>query len=483
MQALLFTSSDAVLLSTLLLLLRPSQQYSTRTPFELSSNTITKSRLLRLAEGGLGRFWARAKEGNDSVDLAKLTKLASGLNQDKDLQLPVEWFGFNHQFYKPSSGRLERLSATTTASENDLRSASELERPTQELRLQSGVATPARASTYQTPLNLAVDSPRMETPSRSSGLPQSSEGPDARNGLIHTSEPSIAFKANTSVPSPASHSLSTKAQLSPIQVTMSPISRMTVTSDGLVNIQFFSSSLLNEFHSGKRPTDLLHMLVECHPELKEDGLKEELFELSSRIRVLWNLRSIPDGQLDALEERRKDLERSLEIRMIAMGTWLHLTTENSAQNALFLYNPHLISSLAPLTAPQAEVSDRILASVYIVLEAMSKYKGKVAEVLTNVGANVPHGSLLKGFDKLVQRLIGDGEVLHELVDAQLAFVAFASTNSGYTGMLVSAGILSLLIEAFKIRMPKRSGVSNTFCFTAWFSRSLMNEIFSMWQGP
>lgn len=182
LQALLSSSHQRIIHATLLVLLRVAMQYTTQTPFELSTNPVIRKRILRLVNTG----WGRLKEvGWDMNTLAR---------GDTGPSVPDAWFEITESFYR-------------TLGENVRPSTQELERPTSEMRLQSA-APPETPSRSSVPSRLQLDGTATPVPASTDtagGSGTETPRPMATGARVYTSSeglttvviPSTAVLAGT----------------------------------------------------------------------------------------------------------------------------------------------------------------------------------------------------------------------------------------------------------------------------------------------
>ncbi|KAJ9117613.1 hypothetical protein QFC22_004463 [Naganishia vaughanmartiniae] len=522
MQALLFTSDLQVLHATILLILRPCQQYGSHTPFELSNNKIVRQRLLKLVMSGGG--WGKLKElGYDMVKLAKMAEkedegkevtMAEG-REEHELDLPTPFYELSAQFYRPS---VTDTTTTSGISGNEPGTATpvstELERPTQELRIQPSPLGQA-SSAVEDALPAVVEDAELaqeqqhefETPSR----------PSAASYLLRRADPSIIDtpitpftpfgKPAATVPQQTSSSGGSSS--------ITAFSRAYTNSDGLTVVYVPSSSIIPLVKDGSKDAmAVLAQLLESHPELrgiaeekaeekeekgkgkeetgeqKEEGedksgdvaastsvtasnsqesitkksvgkyaainnaLREEQYDILCRLRIMLMM-DVRDGEMSPTV--KEDVTCMLEIRLAALATYLYLSPEEKAQSELFLYEPNMIAQLADLVNPNSHVSDRLIAPAFMALDACAHYRYKVTEVVTALNANVAHGILMNSYREVIRRLATEEGAPHELVDSVLSFVAYLASSSGYNNMLVGAGLVPLVIDLIKVTHPARGG--------------------------
>jgi E3 ubiquitin-protein ligase HUWE1 len=482
LQALLFTQDLQVLHATILLILRPSQQYGSHTPFELSNNKVVRGRLLKIVMSGGG--WGKLKElGYDMVKLAKMSEREEEeplMDNDHDLDLPIAFYDLSTQFYRPSS---DTPGFPTTVEPGTATPVStELERPTQELRIQPS----ALGRSVVGADDEGIEATTYDTPSR----PSASVVRRGESNIVDT--PMTPFTPFVSRPAPPVIEGSSS---------VTSFSRAYTNSDGLTVVYVPATEVVPLVKDGSKDAmGVLGVLVESHAELRgiaeveekeekeekkeeekkeegstvapsvaastaskktpnkyaalNDAMREEQFELLCRLRIMLMM-DVRDGKMSP--RVKQDVTCMLEIRLAALATYLYLTSEDKAQTELFLYEPNMVAQLAELVNPNSKVSDRIVAPAFMALDACAHYRYKCTEVVAALNANVAHGTLMNCYREIIKRLGTEQGAPHELVDSVLSFVAFLAASSGYGNMLVGAGIIPLIIDLIKVEHPARGG--------------------------
>lgn len=180
-----------------------------------------------------------------------------------------------------------------------------------------------------------------------------------------------------------------------------------------------------------------------------------------------------DDQLTLLHRARvlttlqdKSTRRTLlTIRYLALATYIYVVPEEVSMSTIFLYETSLIQHLSQML--RQDLGDWILCSALYALDACAHHRLKLQEVLTTVGANVSHGTLMSCFRDLVTRLTGGGDpskaedVLFEAMDGALGFIAYIATSPPHSHYVVSAGVIPLLLEVPKTPIPRRESVSSS----------------------
>ncbi|WWC64740.1 uncharacterized protein I303_107351 [Kwoniella dejecticola CBS 10117] len=158
----------------------------------------------------------------------------------------------------------------------------------------------------------------------------------------------------------------------------------------------------------------------------------------------------------------------LAIRLMALATYVYISTDDAAQSGLFLYEPELVPQLAELLRASPAVGEIVSTGALHALDACAHHRVKMGEVLTAVSANVNHGILVTFFRNMVNRLSAGGELLNtidprlqsesipnDLFDAAISFVAYIPNSPVHINMLMGAGILRLLLDVLGASGEKR----------------------------
>ncbi|OCF61440.1 hypothetical protein L486_01088 [Kwoniella mangroviensis CBS 10435] len=154
------------------------------------------------------------------------------------------------------------------------------------------------------------------------------------------------------------------------------------------------------------------------------------------------LNKIRLAQLRDLDTRRQ----LLTIRLLALATYVYVSTDDAAQSGLFLYEPELVSQLAELLRASQQVGERVTIGTLHALDACAHHRIKTGEVMTAVSANVNHGILVTFFKNMVEQLVKGESVPNDLFDAAISFVAYIPSSQVHINMLMGAGILRLLLD-------------------------------------
>ena len=82
----------------------------------------------------------------------------------------------------------------------------------------------------------------------------------------------------------------------------------------------------------------------------------------------------------------------------------HLVPESNAQTDLFLYEPELVSHVAELIHSESSIPYGIQTAAISALDAMSRYRHRLAEVISSINASANHGVLMSLFRSTVLKL-------------------------------------------------------------------------------
>lgn len=412
---LLFTQDLDILEHSLRLLHRPAQQYSSPShSSELSSNTFIIKRLLSLSQG-----WGPTREAGFS-----LAKLATADNEDAP-EFPPELSEVHFQFYRRQ---------VPSADDRQAANVEPLPTPTLDRfdASQSGQATPTPASAA------ASSTLSASAPPPVFGLPASSTAASSSTSTATLEPVSTPVKGKSKL----THELkevfktpvsgSSAAAAAGVTTTMSASGASSSTHEGLTTLSL-------KLTVGKTPMAVLAEVVEEH-----DVPEEERFELLNRIRLASGLTK---------QETRRQL---LVIRCLAIATYAHLVPEASAQTDLFLYEPDLVAHIAELIHPELAIPYNIQTAAVSALDAVSRYRHRIAEVISAINASANHGVLLSLFRNMVAKLAVDApEPPFEFVEAVLTFLTYLITTATYSNMLVAAGVIPLLVQIVQNELPSR----------------------------
>ncbi|KAI7908284.1 uncharacterized protein BX663DRAFT_482482 [Cokeromyces recurvatus] len=158
--------------------------------------------------------------------------------------------------------------------------------------------------------------------------------------------------------------------------------------------------------------------------------QENQFELANRIRITKHLKE---------PKKRKQL---FGIRLLALSIMANAVSETTAQNKVFIFEPHLVSQLAELISPEKQTDITIQTYTLYAMDALIKYRIKLPEVLTAVNASTNHGTLMR-----ILRKINSNEAYPQpFIDALFVFVSYLLQTQTGEQMLISAGIIPTLVQ-------------------------------------
>lgn len=165
--------------------------------------------------------------------------------------------------------------------------------------------------------------------------------------------------------------------------------------------------------------------------VKEHNIpKEYQFELANRIRIAKHMK---EPQL-----RRK----LLGIRILAISIMSHAVSETTAQNKVFIYEPHLISQMADLIAPENNVDIDIQTFVLYAFDAIARHRNKISEVLTGINASANHGTMMQ----ILRKTNSNESYPQPFLDALFTFVSYLLQTQPGGQMLMSAGVIPTLVQ-------------------------------------
>ncbi|WWD19760.1 hypothetical protein CI109_104224 [Kwoniella shandongensis] len=151
-------------------------------------------------------------------------------------------------------------------------------------------------------------------------------------------------------------------------------------------------------------------------------------------------------RLVILMKDKRSRRQMLAIRLLALATYVQISSEDASQSGLFLYEPELVSQLADVLRAASDVGEEVALTSLLALDACAHHRAKTGEVMTAVCANVNHGIIISFFRNMVDQLVRGSDISPDLVDASMSFIAFISSSSVHNNMLMGAGILRLLLN-------------------------------------
>ena len=208
------------------------------------------------------------------------------------------------------------------------------------------------------------------------------------------------------------------------------------TSSGAVTIHIDNKTI-----ESKPAMDILADTIEAH-----NVPDNEKFELLMRIRGAQALTNTRSG----------DREKLVVVRLLATAIFGHTHSDSQAQSSLFLYEPDLITHIAELLQLDRGVDIQVQTGAVAALDAMSRYRSKIQDVLTAVNAGVNHGILMALLRKTVSDIAQPTSTLPQaFVEALFSFITFLATHASGGNMIVGAGLVPILIQAIENRLPNR----------------------------
>lgn len=422
---LLSTQDVDILVATLRLLLRPAQQYQTtaHSP-DLAPNSLIVKRLLSLAHG-----WGPAREaGFDLARLASNTPPAEG----EDDEPPVELGEVVFQFYRrPPPASAERLESSALVSDTATQATPDT--PTQGPSGANAVAqtpTPAgsSATTHQSTLS------SFQPPATFGGVSAPVASSSSAEGTFATPVRPKP-KSVASLQGLPPFKTPTAASNSPLGVNASGPSSTTV--EGLTTVVL--GNVNQGPFEGKSAMAVLTNVVETY-----DIPEKERFELLNLIRIAKGLCDRPT---------RRAL---VWVRCLAVATYCHLVPESVAQTDLFLYEPDIVQHIAQLVHIDVGVTYDIQAAAIFALDALSRYRSRIAEVISAVNASANHGVLMSLFRNMTVKLAEDSaDPPADFVDGLASIITYLINSPAYSNMIVGSGIVPLLVQILQIELPSR----------------------------
>ncbi|WVW86319.1 hypothetical protein I302_108361 [Kwoniella bestiolae CBS 10118] len=244
----------------------------------------------------------------------------------------------------------------------------------------------------------------------------------------------------------------TSTPLRPPPTTPNPKSRSSI---GPSNLD------LGDVSTWSNPVDQLTLLSEENQVPLDDQ-----FTALNKIRL---------AQHNDLSTRRQ----LLTIRLLALATYVYVSTDDAAQSGLFLYEPELVPQLAELLRASQQVGEQVTIGTLHALDACAHHRVKMGEVMTAVSANVNHGILVTFLKNIVERLVKGESIPNDLFDAAISFVAYIPSSPVHINMLMGAGILRLLLDVLKASgerresyIPRVAGLLDSIMFSS--SQALSN---------
>ncbi|KAI8978993.1 hypothetical protein BDB01DRAFT_852215 [Pilobolus umbonatus] len=206
-----------------------------------------------------------------------------------------------------------------------------------------------------------------------------------------------------------------------------------------LNIQFYRTAVESQSNEGY---ELVNYVI------TEDDIKQDDFTLFQR---LVKEHDIPEDYHFELANRIRITKhinqpiirrRLLSIRILAISIMSHAISESTAQNKVFIYEPHLISQLAELISPENHVDMEIQTYVLYALDAITRHRSKLTEVLTAVNASANHGTMMQ----ILRKTNTNNDYTQPFLDALFTFVSYLLQTPQGGQMLMTAGIIPTLVH-------------------------------------
>lgn len=420
---LLFTQDVDILVATLRLLLRPAQQYSTtaHSP-DLAPGSVIVKRLLSLAHG-----WGPAREAGFDLDrLASEKPLADGEEED----IPAELSEVVFQFYRrppPTSERpdMDNASEAQTTPETPSRGPLGAGDIAQSPSPASGSSGQASTSSFAPP-------PTFSGPS--------APGPSNLSSITTVAEDGTFSTPVRPKPKPvASLQQGLPTFKTPSNASNTPAGNSTPSSTTVEGLTTIVLGNVAQVYEGKSVMAVLADAVEQY-----DVPESERFELLNLIRIAKGLRD------------RTTRRTLVWIRCLAVATYCHLVPESVAQTDLFLYEPDIVHHIAKLVHLDSGVPYNIQAAAIFALDALTRYRSRIAEVISSVNASANHGVLMNLFRGMASKLTEDSpEPPFDFVDGLSSMLTYLINTPAYSNMIVGSGIVPLLVQILQIDLPSR----------------------------
>jgi E3 ubiquitin-protein ligase HUWE1 len=173
---------------------------------------------------------------------------------------------------------------------------------------------------------------------------------------------------------------------------------------------------------------------------------DQKYEVLCRIRVASSL----------AKDRRAEREKLLIARLLAIAIYSHTHPEPQATSTLFVYEPDLTNHIAELLQVDNGVPISVQTAAIATLDALSRYRNRMQEVLTAVNAAVNHGILMGLFRKTVNDVAHpESTIPQSFIDALLGFMTFIVSHASGVNMVVGAGLIPLLIQLVENKAHNR----------------------------
>lgn len=172
----------------------------------------------------------------------------------------------------------------------------------------------------------------------------------------------------------------------------------------------------------------------------------EKYELLCRIRLAHALGA----------DRESERQAIVTARLLALAVYAHTHPETQAQSTIFLFDADLVNRVGDLLQQDKGVHVVVQTAAIFALDALARYRGKMAEVLSAVNAGVNHGILMSLMRKSVQDICVEASVLPNIfMDALVSFITYIASHSSGGNMMVGAGLVPILIQLIGITHQQR----------------------------
>ncbi|KAI0318271.1 hypothetical protein OF83DRAFT_1262061 [Amylostereum chailletii] len=215
-----------------------------------------------------------------------------------------------------------------------------------------------------------------------------------------------------------------------------PAPASSTQSSGAVAIHIEADTLQK-----KSTMQVLADCMEAHS-LPED----DKFDLMCRIRTAQVL----------TPGHEEDREKLVIVRLLATAIFVHTHSDGQTSSSLFLYEPDLIPHIAELLTLDRGIPIPVQTAAVSALDAMSRYRSRVQDVLSAVNAGVNHGTLMALMRKTVSDAAHpESAIPHSFIEALLSFVTYLASHAAGGNMVVGAGLIPLLIQIIENKLPQR----------------------------
>ncbi|ORX50832.1 hypothetical protein DM01DRAFT_1090162 [Hesseltinella vesiculosa] len=159
--------------------------------------------------------------------------------------------------------------------------------------------------------------------------------------------------------------------------------------------------------------------------------KEHHFELFNRVRIANNITN-PSVR-----------KKMLICQLAALTIMAHTATESTAQNKVFVYEPHLIPHLAETIQPEKAVDELIQTYALYAMDGIARHRSQLTDVLQACNASANHGPLLHILRQINQASTDTFD--SEFLDALFTLLLYMVQTPSGSQILMSAGIIPILL--------------------------------------